>query len=365
MNQLPRTRTRHTRARHGYTRRTLTRRTLTRRVGALALAALAAMAITMGSADSVGAAAAEPPGPASVTGAPPHADFGNVDSLAVDSLAVEPGPPDLVIQAPRWIFAVEDTADLPAFFETSIEVKASRLKIGDIVQRCIEREEMLRRQIQSHEYTTLVHSTFYVGGRDESAQRRLVTEQVVQHFFRKPDQERSVPLRFEQYELSNGERKEWNPDDDGAVEISYSDFDDLPFYLKDRRQYDFKILSREIVGDRVIYEVQLAPKSDFEIAPSGRIWIDSSNFQILREEFDFADRVPMPMFIKSVGPFIRERERVGDLWVWKRFLVRVDLRMGYLRFLDDGIPDRAEFSVEFANHRINQGWSIDAKESTE
>ena len=60
----------------------------------------------------------------------------------------------------------------------------------------------------------------------------------------------------------------------------------------------------EIVGKRVIYEVRLEPKSDFEIAPSGRIWIDTSEYQILREEFDFGERVPLPMFVKRIGPFV-------------------------------------------------------------
>lgn len=276
-----------------------------------------------------------------------------------DSGGAPDGAPDLT--PPRWIFAVEDTSDLPAFFRMStVKTNANRLGIGEIVDRCIAREEELRSRIESHEFTALVNSVMYVGGRDANAKRRLVTEQVDRTFFRKGAEEKTIPLRFEQYELSGGERKEWNPgEDDGAVKITYGDFQQLPFYLEDRGDYDFEILSREIVGDRVIYEVRLTPKSDFEIAPTGRIWIDTTDFQILREEFDFEDRVPMPVFIRRVGPFVRERERIGDVWVWKRFLIRVDLRMGYLRFLDGDLPDRVEFAVNFRDHRVNEGWSID------
>lgn len=268
-------------------------------------------------------------------------------------------PAEDVPAVPHWIFAVEDTADLPASFEMfKIEVRADRVGIGEIVQRCIEGEGELSARIRTLEYTALVKSVLYVGGRDREA-RRLVTEQVDRKFFRRPDHEKTIPLKFRQYELVDGKEEKWDPDDSDPVRIGYEVFDELPFYLQDSEQYDFRILSREIVGDRVIYEVRLTPKSDFEIAPSGRIWIDTSGYQILREEFDFGDRAPLPMFIKSLGPFVRERERVGDLWVWKRFLIRVDLRMGYLRFLDNDIPDRVEFAVTFQDYRVNEGWSTD------
>jgi hypothetical protein len=131
---------------------------------------------------------------------------------------------------------------------------------------------------------------------------------------------------------------------------------DLPFYLEDEDEYDFTILSREILRDSVIYEVYLEPKSDFAIAPCGTIWVDTTTFEILREEFDFGDRVPMPMIVKALGPFVRERERIGDLWVWKRLLIRADLRLGWLRFLEEDIPDTVEFVIVFRDHQLNAGW---------
>jgi hypothetical protein len=262
------------------------------------------------------------------------------------------------VYRPRWIFAVEDTLDLPAFFEmTPLEVRGDRMKIGDIVQRCIEREEELRDRIETYE-ATVVSKTIYRIGPGEDPKRTMVVEQVEKLFFRQPDIERTVPLKRDVYEIEDGERKAWD-EEDAALEIGYRDFNDLPFYLADAADYDFRILSRDIVGDRVIYEVSLKPRSDFEIAPEGTIWIDASNFQILREEFDFGDRVPLPIFIKRAGPFVRERERVGDLWAWRRILIRIDLRMGYLRWLEKDIPDEVQVQVEFRDHRMNEGWSVD------
>ena len=61
-----------------------------------------------------------------------------------------------------------------------------------------------------------------------------------------------------------------------------------------------------------------------------------------------------PMFVKSVGPFIRERVRIGDVWVWKRFLIRVDVRTGLLKIFDRDIPEVVEFVVNFRDFRINE-----------
>jgi hypothetical protein len=271
------------------------------------------------------------------------------------AIVAEPAVPDS--GARPWVFAAEDTLELPALFRMSeVEIRATRLEIGDIVSRCIESEEKLHESISSLVYTQSVRTVLHVGGYGAGARKQLVIEQVDRVFFRKPEERRTVRLSVERYVLENGERRPWEEGDEETVEIGLEDLGHLPFYLSDRDEYDFRIASREIVGERVIYEVQLSPRSDFEIAPSGTIWVDTSTFRILREEFDFGDRVPMPMFVKSVGPFIRERERIGDTWVWKRFLVRAALRMGWLRFLEKDIPDVVELMVSFRDHRVNEGW---------
>jgi len=276
-----------------------------------------------------------------------------VGALALASLAAS--PPDTA--GARWVFAAEDTLELPALFHMSeVEIRASRLAIGDIVDRCIESEERLRERIETLVYTQTVRTVFHVGGYGESAKKRMILEQADRVFFRRPDDRRTVNLSNTQWVLEGGERRPWKDEEDETVDVGWNDLQQLPFYLENRHEYRFEIVTREIVGDRVIYQVALEPRSDFEIAPSGRIWVDTSTFSILREEFDFGDRVPMPMFVKSVGPFVRERQRIGDVWVWRRFLVRVDLRMGWLRFVEKDIPDTVELVVEFRDHRINEGW---------
>jgi hypothetical protein len=276
-------------------------------------------------------------------------------------LAAAPAPQDSLPAepSPRWIFALEDTLRIETDFTTPmVEVQAERLRIGEIVERCIRREEELAGRIESHEYTMMSKAVFTVGEPGPRAKRSMVIEQADRRFFRKPNEHRTIPLRLETWKIEDGERRPWDLEgEDPSVQVSYDDLAQLPFYLGDRGSYDFRILSRRIVGDRVFYEVQLTPKSDFEIAPSGRIWVDTSTFSIVREEFDFDDRVPLPMFIKRVGPYVRERERIGDLWVWKRILIRVELRGKLLRWMNRDVPDVAEFVVVFQDHRLNQEWS--------
>ncbi|MEZ5064598.1 MAG: hypothetical protein R3B81_07660 [bacterium] len=247
---------------------------------------------------------------------------------------------------------MEDTLDepLPTFRSTPIPVRARRLRIGDIVQRCLDAENAARSRIDRYEATVLSKMIAWIGP-ESDPDRQLVSENVEKMIWT-PERERVLPLKREQYILKHGEREPW--DDDAAISIGYRDFNDLPFYLEDVDDYRFEIRSREIVDDRVIYEVALEPKSDFEIAPKGVIWIDSTEFRILREEFEFGDRVPMPLFVKSVGPFVRERVRIGDTWAWSRFLIRVELRMGYLRFLEGNIPDGLEMQVEFRDVEIHE-----------
>lgn len=256
-------------------------------------------------------------------------------------------------------FAIEDTLGPPAVTELDpIEVTAERLEIGDIVERCIRHEKEVRQDTVSHDFTELIKTVLTIEGKKKDAERQIIIEEVRRMKTRRPAYSEKTVLARSEYELVDGTRKDRDAEtvgEDGAsVEVEYEDFDDLPFYLEDPRGYDFQIRGRQIVGQTVIYEVALAPKSRFEIAPGGTIWIDTSDFQILREEFNFGDRVPMPMFVKSVGPVVREREKIGNRWVIQRVLLRADLRVGWLKFLDGDIPDRVEIVVTSRDHRFEE-----------
>lgn len=258
-----------------------------------------------------------------------------------------------------FLLASEDTVDIPVTELPTLEITTTRLGIAEIVDRCIREEEARSRRIRSHEATLEVKTTLEITDKKGFVERKIVQEDI---FRTKTEPDRkpvSTLISHQEYELVGEERKprEQKPegDDEGGVKISIDEVNGLPFYLADRNDYRFTIRGREIVGDRVVYEVGLEPRSDFEVAPKGRIWIDTSNFVILREEFDFEDRVPMPIFVKSLGPVIRERSQVGSTWVTSRLLVRCDLKMGWLKFLDDEIPDRVFVVASYRDHRVQEG----------
>ncbi len=264
------------------------------------------------------------------------------------------------LRAAAFVFAAEDTLGTPVTALDPIEVTAERIGIAEILDRCIRREEESRGRIDSHDFTELVKTVISIGGSADRPKKEIVHEQVRRISTSRPDVRRVVLLSEAEYELVGRERRdrkekiEAKGSDGSGISVRVEDFDDLPFYLEDRDDYDFRILGREIVGERVVYQVSLAPRSDFQIAPAGRVWVDTSNFQILREEFDFGDRVPMPIFVRSIGPVVREREPVGEVWVTSRFLVHVELRVGWMRFLDDEIPDRIDIVASYRDHRMEE-----------
>lgn len=259
----------------------------------------------------------------------------------------------------RGVLAAEDTLRVPADFEMSpLAIRAARLGIGEIVERCIAREREMSARVESWEGTVVTRATFTVGDPASPDARRMVRETVVREFHRKPDAVRTVVLKDDAYRLEQGERKPWDLEDgEEAVRIDVSDLNALPFYLDDRDAYDFRILERRILEDRVLYRVHLTPRSDFEIAPSGTIWVDTSTFSIVHEEFEFDDRVPLPLILSRVGPFVRERELVDGFWRWKRLRIHVELHGGRFRWLDGDVPDVADFTVEFRDQRVNRPWS--------
>lgn len=253
-------------------------------------------------------------------------------------------------------FAEEDTVDFSRVFHLDpIEVEAHRLKIAEIVDRCIRREEAQQERIRAHNYTQTTRVVFMLGGHDAPPRKLMVEENTDRVYLRRNGRSASVPLVRDRYTIENGVRGPWEEDDEGGAQvgIEVDDLETLPFYLEDRDAYEFAIVGRDVLPDRLIYRIHMKPRSDFDIAAEGTIWVDTTEFQILREEFSFGDRVPFPVAVSGIGPVVRERERVGDEWVWKRLLVRVDLKLGWMRIVEKNVPDRIEFLVTFEDHELN------------
>jgi hypothetical protein len=58
--------------------------------------------------------------------------------------------------------------------------------------------------------------------------------------------------------------------------------------------------------------------------PSGRVWVDTKDFVIVRQEIEFRQS-PVPLVLKDIKHLVVERARAGDFWVMSRVLMRMEL----------------------------------------
>ena len=57
--------------------------------------------------------------------------------------------------------------------------------------------------------------------------------------------------------------------------------------------------------------------------PRGRVWVDTQDDVILRQELSFAAS-PVPLLVKRIPHMVVERTRVGDTWVLSRVMARIE-----------------------------------------
>jgi hypothetical protein len=150
-------------------------------------------------------------------------------------------------------------------------------------------------------------------------------------------------------------------DDDVGISFGAdSDKDIVNFAFKPeaRRDYRYHIVGRDLLGDHLIYRIAFEPRSLIgDPEPIGIVWVDTHDFVIVRQELSF-DRSPIPIMLKGIDRMVVERQRVGDFWVLKRLLIRVeftvpipkfghsfDIAMAYSDYAVNGGIDDAMFSA--------------------
>jgi len=268
---------------------------------------------------------------------PPAAGF------AAPPAAPVPGAP---------VLAAEDTLRSGPYLLPEQLVLAPRVTLDEILRRVADgearRDSLMRDQVFTR--LTLVTYLDEAGGRP----RRKV-ETATRVYRRQPDHLREVPLR---------RRTDKGDDDEGNVRVSTStsmgeEFVAFAFEPRARADYRFRIVDRRLVGGHVVYVVEFGPRSLVDPLPSGRAWIDTNDFVIVREEFWYRDRSPAPLFLRSIDNCVIERTRVdGRWWVVTRVVGRARLT-STLRLLGklgrESLPPVMDFSVRFDDYRINQG----------
>jgi hypothetical protein len=266
--------------------------------------------------------------------------------------AVPPAPPPETGSAGP-IFAVEDTIPVPSALLPVYEVTASRVTLDEILDR-VARGEARRDSLMQDQAYTMVAAMTYLdadGRAPRDAKRKY--ESSTRVYKKQPDRIREVPLRTV-HDLKS--------DDDMSVNASPTMREQLvsfAFEPRARARFRFAIAGRHLIGEHVVYVLSFEPRSRVDPLPSGRVWVDTHDFVIVREEFWYRDRSPAPMFFKSIDSCVLERSQVdGRWWVLTRLVARVQLT-SLARFMGrvarENLPPTIDFTLVQTDWQINQG----------
>jgi len=157
------------------------------------------------------------------------------------------------------------------------------------------------------------------GVKDARKPPELLSERVVRVFRKRPDKVRTVVLR------------DWsaNPKKRENVQVNFrsrmdEEIVNFAFRPEARRDYRYRIVGRDLLGNRLVYRIAFEPRSALDPSwPSGLVWVDTNEFVIVRQEVGF-ERSPVPLFLKGVDRMVIERQRVNGYWVLKRVLLRAE-----------------------------------------
>lgn len=215
--------------------------------------------------------------------------------------------------SPGPTLATEDTlyASVP-----EVLVSAPRVTLAEILDR-VARGEARRESLMTDQSFLLTLRVV----RDAATTGRapeLMSETVMRVYKKRPDKVRTQVLR----------RYEAKPKKSGAsVSVRLGpgmdeEIVNFAFRPEARREFRYRILGRDLLGDHLIYRIGFEPRSLLDpTMPKGTVWIDTNDFVIVRQEVAF-DRSPAPPILKSVDRMVIERGNAGGYWVLKRVLLR-------------------------------------------
>ncbi len=250
--------------------------------------------------------------------------------------------------APGAALAVEDTmhTDVP-----EVMVRAPRVTLDEILDRVARGEARRDSLLHDQSFTATMRVLRNTAGKGKP---ELFAESVSKVYKKKPGFVRAIALR--DYELKPDKKKSGDDDQgDNGVNADFSpgmgeEMVNFAFRPESRRQFRFRIEDRRIVGDHLIYTLAFEPRSSLSVEePSGRVWVDTKDYVIVRQELDFRQS-PVPLFLKSIKHMVIERSRAGDFWVLSRMLVRMELTIPV-----PGFGQSFDFGMSLSDYTVNTG----------
>jgi hypothetical protein len=258
-----------------------------------------------------------------------------------------------------------------------IVVTAPRQTLDEILGRVAEGEALRDSMIDDQAYTLYMRLVGRDSKKKTVEESEPYLEAVMRIYQKRPGKQRVVMLkqwsRYDEKEekgrtsveihggISEGPKKDEEPRHNGVTVSLDNDMSEqfvaFAFDPKTRSRFHFRIEDRKIIGEEVIYVIAFTPKSPLDLLPTGRVWVNTNDFVILREEFSYADRSPVPLFLESVDSCILERTRLdGRYWVLSRVLARVTLT-DPVRWMGKAsgtkLPKVADFAIRWDEWIVN------------
>lgn len=256
------------------------------------------------------------------------------------------------LTAPRSLaapaaLAVEDTLHTDV---SEVLVRAPRVTLDEILDRVARGEARRDSLLHDQSFTATMRVLRNTAGKGKP---ELFAESVSKVYKKKPDLVRAISLR--EYELKPDKKKPGDDDDDNAVDSDFSpgmgeEIVNFAFQPQNRRNFKFTIEDRRIVGDHLVYTLRFEPRSSLSVEePSGRVWVDTKDYVIVRQELEFRQS-PVPLFLKSIKHLVIERTRAGEFWVLSRMLVRMELTIPV-----PGFGKSFDFGMTLSDYTVNTG----------
>ena len=254
--------------------------------------------------------------------------------------------------------AKEDTIPVPSALLPVYVVTAPRVTLDEILKRVADGEARRDSLMKDQSYTLLARITYLDADGKAPTNAKTKLEYASKVYKKAPNKVREIPLK------RTTDIKKKNKDDDNDVEVSAGpgmreQIVSFAFEPRTRARYDFTIEQRVLLAGHVVYVIAFRPKSKVDELPEGRVWIDTNDFVIAREEFWYRDRSPSPMFFKRLDSCVVERTKVdGQWWVVSRVLARVQLT-SMVRFMAKMAKEPLGQTIDFVatqyDWKINQG----------
>ncbi|MEO5617470.1 MAG: hypothetical protein ABIS67_06835 [Candidatus Eisenbacteria bacterium] len=257
------------------------------------------------------------------------------------SMAASPGTsgPDAA-GSPGPTLAVEDTMHTSV---SEVLIRAPRVTLNEILDRVARGEARRDSLILDQTFRSTVRLVSNTSDARKAPQ--LESEHIVRVYKKRPGRVRWLTLR------------EWHrkPNKPRNLIVGFrSDMSEeivnFAFRPEARRDYKYRIVGRDLAGNNLIYRIAFEPRSALDPSnPSGRVWVNTNEFVIVRQEVDF-DRSPVPLFLKGINRMVIERRREGVHWVLNRLLLRAEMTLPM-----PGFGRSFDLAMQFDEYAVNSG----------